>query len=259
MTQKTLPTKKFSRQDLENIDWVQNISGTDMHIPLNEEGKRGFIIKKDDVIQLSTFFTKSEKLKCRGLYDAFIGLRIGHEVKIMLRALKGPDDPRIIQTSYKINKKRFARTESNQPLADVNIHDVQVMRVKLKELQENIDSLPEDEREIRQTQIDAYKKKIREVKARAIKDMALTTKKTGGVIPSQEPEDEDADLDVEDQPSEGQQVEEQEEEEVEPVTTKKKAPIVDDDEDDELSQDDEKSRKSVSAGKETEGDGDSED
>lgn len=182
-------TKRFSREDLKKIKWVQNISGTDLHIPLNEDGKRGLVIKKDEVFELSSFFTEKQKLSCRALYDAFVGIPIGNDKpKIFLVGLSGPNDERIVKTTHKINNARFPKIEGGQQAPDKNYADVALMEVKLKELKELSETLPDEEREMRQAQIEAYEKKIAETKKQAKKDSALTVEVVGG---GGEPDDED--------------------------------------------------------------------
>lgn len=174
--------KPFTREDLKSIEWVQNISGTQLHIPLKDDD-RGIVIEKDEVVELASFFSEEEKLKCRGLYDAMIGINFlggknGGTKKPLLQALTGPEDPKIIRTGYK--GRRFEKVEGTQLNPDKNIYDVKLMEQKLKDMEDNLESMPDDEeKEMKLAMIENYKKKIEDVRKQAATDSALIVTKVG--------------------------------------------------------------------------------
>jgi hypothetical protein len=175
-------TKILTREDFKKIDWVQNITGTVLHIPLSDD-ERGVVIQKDEVFQLSTFFDAEEKLKCRGLYDAingidFTGAKNGGKKTPLLRILSGPEDPTIVRTSYRGN--RFKKVEGTQLDSDKNIYDVKLMEQKLKDMEDNLESMPDDEeKEMKIALMDNYRKKIEETKKQVEKDSKLIITKVG--------------------------------------------------------------------------------
>lgn len=164
--------KQLTREDLKKIMWVQNISASQLHLDVGDD-ERGIVIEKDEVVELARFFTDEDKLKCRSLYDALIGIDFtggrGGKKTPLLRIVTGPDDPNIISTRYKGN--RFQKIEGTQLNPDKNIYDVKLMEQKLKEMEDNLETLPDDEeKEMKLVLIENYKKKIEDTKIQAAKD-----------------------------------------------------------------------------------------
>lgn len=182
---KTLPKKAtiITKEDLKKVDWVQNVSGTKLLIPLSD-GKQNVVIDKDEVFQLGSYFDEAERSKCRPLHNAingidFTGSKGGGNRKPLLRILIGQDDPAIISTGYK--SQRFAKVEGTQMDSDKNIYDVKLMELKLKELDDAIESMPDDEeKEMKIMMRDQYKKKINKMEKEVKEDSKLIVIVTGG-------------------------------------------------------------------------------
>jgi len=173
----------LTREELGKIKWVQNISGTQVHLDLGDD-ERGIVFAKDEIVELARYFTDDEKMKCRALYDALNGIdftgRNGVKKKL-LRSISGPNDKLVVETQFK--GQRFEKIEGSQLNPDKNQFDVKLMELKLREMEDGIDSLPDDEeKESKLMLIENYKKKIEEVRKQAAIDGKLIVTKPNASV-----------------------------------------------------------------------------